>query len=59
MTEAAKKETLNKFEKFKAEKDGLAVKDELEHFAAIGWEAIDETDRDHRFFCRDWLGGDG
>lgn len=53
MTDAAKKETLNKFEKFKAEKDGLAVKDELEHFAAIGWEAMDETDRDHRL---KWLG---
>lgn len=53
MTEAAKKETLNKFEKFKAEKDGLAVKDELEHFASIGWEAMDETDRDHRL---KWVG---
>ncbi|OKH24300.1 ferredoxin--nitrite reductase [Chroogloeocystis siderophila] len=53
MTDAAKKETLNKFEKFKAEKDGLAVKGELEHFAAIGWEAMDETDRDHRL---KWLG---
>ncbi|PIG93444.1 ferredoxin--nitrite reductase [Gloeocapsopsis sp. IPPAS B-1203] len=53
MTEAAKKETLNKFEKFKAEKDGLAVKGELEHFAALGWEAIDETDRDHRL---KWVG---
>ncbi|PPS45030.1 ferredoxin--nitrite reductase [Chroococcidiopsis sp. TS-821] len=53
MTEAAKKETLNKFEKFKAEKDGLAVKGELDHFAAIGWEAMDETDRDHRL---KWVG---
>ncbi|MDJ0733611.1 MAG: ferredoxin--nitrite reductase [Nostocaceae cyanobacterium] len=35
---------LNKIEKSKAEKDGLAIKDELEHFAKIGWEAIDETD---------------
>jgi hypothetical protein len=32
--------TLNKFEKFKAQKDGLAVKDELEYFAQIGWEAM-------------------
>ncbi len=47
------KVSLNKFEKFKAEKDGLAVKAELEHFAQIGWEAIDETDRDHRL---KWLG---
>ena len=44
---------LNKFEKLKAEKDGLAVKAELEHFAQIGWEAMDETDRDHRL---KWLG---
>ncbi|XHX79103.1 MAG: ferredoxin--nitrite reductase [Stenomitos frigidus ULC029] len=44
---------LNKFEKLKAEKDGLAVKAELEHFAQIGWEAMDETDRDHRL---KWMG---
>jgi ferredoxin-nitrite reductase len=43
----------NKFEKFKAEKDGLAVKDELEYFAQIGWEAMDVTDREHRL---KWLG---
>lgn len=43
----------NKFEKIKAEKDGLTVKDELEHFAQIGWEAIDLTDRDYRL---KWLG---
>lgn len=45
--------TLNKFEKLKAEKDGLAVKTELEQFARLGWEAMDETDRDHRL---KWLG---
>ncbi|MBF2027619.1 MAG: ferredoxin--nitrite reductase [Oscillatoriales cyanobacterium C42_A2020_001] len=45
--------SLNKFEKFKAEKDGLAIKAELEHFAQIGWEAMDETDRDHRL---KWVG---
>jgi ferredoxin-nitrite reductase len=49
-TEAAK---LNKFEKFKAEKDGLAVKDELEYFAQIGWEAVDKTDLEHRL---KWVG---
>lgn len=43
----------NKFEKFKAEKDGLAVKSEIHEFARIGWEAINETDRDHRL---KWLG---
>ncbi|MEO0801590.1 MAG: ferredoxin--nitrite reductase [Cyanobacteria bacterium J06642_2] len=44
---------LNKFERYKAEKDGLAVKDELEHFARIGWEAMDETDLKQRL---KWLG---
>lgn len=46
-------EKLNKFEKFKAEKDGLVVKDELAYFAQIGWEAVDETDLTHRL---KWLG---
>ncbi|HLP87092.1 MAG TPA: ferredoxin--nitrite reductase [Nostocaceae cyanobacterium] len=45
--------TLNKFEKLKAEKDGLAIKTEIEKFAQLGWEGIDETDRDHRL---KWLG---
>jgi ferredoxin-nitrite reductase len=45
--------TANKFEKLKAEKDGLAVKSELEQFAQVGWEAMDATDRDHRL---KWLG---
>lgn len=45
--------TKNKFEKFKAEKDGLAVKAELEHFAQIGWEAVDKTDLEQRL---KWLG---
>ena len=45
--------SLNKFEKLKLEKDGLAVKADLENFAQIGWEAMDETDRDHRL---KWLG---
>jgi ferredoxin-nitrite reductase len=54
MTDIATTTTsLNKFEKFKAEKDGLAVKGEIEKFAALGWEAMDETDRDHRL---KWVG---
>ncbi|MGM3305634.1 ferredoxin--nitrite reductase [Anabaena sp. WFMT] len=54
MTETATTtEKLNKFEKFKAEKDGLAVKDEIENFAHIGWEAMDENDLNHRL---KWLG---
>ncbi len=55
MVEAAQVTTdkLNKFEKFKAEKDGLAVKDELAAIAQLGWEAVDETDLTHRL---KWLG---
>jgi ferredoxin-nitrite reductase len=55
MTDATTTTTpnLNKFEKLKAEKDGLAIKSEIEKFASIGWEAMDETDRDHRL---KWLG---
>jgi ferredoxin-nitrite reductase len=45
--------SLNKFEKLKAEKDGLAVRSELEEFARLGWEAMDDTDREHRL---KWLG---
>jgi hypothetical protein len=41
--EAKAQASLNKFEKLKAEKDGLALKAELDHFAEIGWEAMDET----------------
>jgi ferredoxin-nitrite reductase len=46
-------EKLNKFERYKVEKDGLAVKAELEHFAQIGWEAMDETDLTQRL---KWVG---
>ncbi len=54
MTDTASSDaTLNKFERFKAEKDGLAVKNDLERFATLGWENIDPTDRDHRL---KWLG---
>jgi ferredoxin-nitrite reductase len=44
---------LNKFERIKSEKDGLEVRHDLSHFAQIGWEAIDESDRDYRL---KWLG---
>jgi ferredoxin-nitrite reductase len=55
VVQAAEKDgtTLNKFEKFKAEKDGLAIKDELDHFAQIGWEAMDKTDLEYRL---KWVG---
>lgn len=45
--------TLNKFEKIKSVKDGLLVKNELDQFAQMGWEAMDEGDRDYRL---KWLG---
>jgi ferredoxin-nitrite reductase len=41
-------EKLNKFERLKAEKDGLAVLKDLDQFAQMGWEAINELDRDYR-----------
>lgn len=53
MTSTVPAASLNKFEKFKAEKDGLSVKAELEQFAQIGWETMDVTDREHRL---KWLG---
>lgn len=53
MVGTAKAEKLNKFEKFKAEKDGLAVREELNKFAEMGWEAVDKTDLEHRL---KWLG---
>ncbi len=46
-------EKKNKFEKYKAEKDGLSAKDELEKFAEMGWEALDQTDLTGRL---KWLG---
>lgn len=46
-------EKMNKFEKLKAEKDGLLVKHDLNRFAQIGWESVDETDLTHRL---KWLG---
>jgi ferredoxin-nitrite reductase len=44
---------LNKVEKVKAAKDGLDVKNELEHFAQIGWEAVEQADLETRL---KWLG---
>jgi ferredoxin-nitrite reductase len=52
-TESNIKTKLNKVEKVKAAKDGLDVKQELEHFAQIGWEAVDKTDLETRL---KWLG---
>ncbi|MEA5512866.1 ferredoxin--nitrite reductase [Nodularia sp. UHCC 0506] len=52
-TVTTNKTNLNKFEKLKAEKDGLAIKEEIEQFASLGWEAMDVTDRDHRL---KWMG---
>lgn len=44
---------LHKIEQAKLDKPGLAVKEELEHFAQIGWEAMDKTDLEVRL---KWLG---
>ncbi len=52
-TESEIKIKLNKVEKVKAAKDGLDVKNELEHFARIGWEAVDKADLETRL---KWLG---
>ena len=52
-TQSDKKKALNKFEKIKAQKDGLDIKNELEHFAEIGWEAMEKSDLEHRL---KWVG---
>lgn len=52
-TETDPKIKLNKVEKVKAAKDGLDVKNELEHFAKIGWESVDKADLETRL---KWLG---
>ena len=52
-TETDSQIKLNKVEKVKAAKDGLDVKDELQHFAQIGWEAVDKADLETRL---KWLG---
>jgi ferredoxin-nitrite reductase len=51
--EPTQESKLNKFEKFKAEKDGLQVKAQIDEFARIGWEAMDKNDLEHRL---KWLG---
>lgn len=44
---------LNKFEQLKAEKDGLAIKAQIEEFAQLGWENLEENDLNYRL---KWLG---
>jgi ferredoxin-nitrite reductase len=53
MTQTVKKEKLNKIEQAKAKKHPLLLKQELEHFARIGWEAMDEFERNQGL---KWLG---
>jgi len=48
-----KKIKLNKIEKIKAQKHGLDIKQEIEQFAQMGWEALDEDDLIVRL---KWLG---
>ena len=47
------KEKLNKLEQAKAKKHPLLLKQELDHFAEIGWEAMDEFEREKGL---KWLG---
>ena len=47
------KEKLNKLEQAKAKKHPLLLKQELNHFAEIGWEAMDEFEREKGL---KWLG---
>lgn len=53
MTQTASKQKLNKIEQAKAKKHPLLLKQELEHFATIGWEAMDEFERNQGL---KWLG---
>lgn len=53
MAIAEKSAKLNKIEQVKAEKHGLAIKDQLSHFAQIGWENMDKSDLEIRL---KWLG---
>lgn len=52
-TTTTKKVKLNKIEKVKEAKHGLDVKEEIEKFAQMGWEAMDEDDLIVRL---KWLG---
>ena len=47
---------LNKIEQNKAAKDGLLVGSEIEKFAELGWEQVDETDLQLRL---KWYGCSG
>jgi ferredoxin-nitrite reductase len=53
MTSTDKNNKLNPIEKAKAEKHPLLLRQELEHFAQIGWEAMDEFERNMGL---KWLG---
>ena len=53
MTQVATEQKLNKIEQAKAKKHPILLRQELEHFARIGWEAMDDFERD---FGLKWLG---
>ena len=53
MTNTENKNKLNPIEKSKAQKQPLLLRQELDHFAQIGWEAMDEFERN---FGLKWLG---
>ena len=52
-TTTDKKQKLNKLEQAKAKKHPLSVKQELDDFARMGWEAMEEYDREKAL---KWLG---
>ncbi|HEY9844939.1 MAG TPA: hypothetical protein V6D03_01965, partial [Candidatus Caenarcaniphilales bacterium] len=56
MTQAATKEKLNKIEQAKAKKHPLLLKQELEHLAQVGWEALEKTNEFELYHGLKWLG---
>lgn len=51
-----KKYKINKVEEAKAKKHPLELKKELEHFAQIGWEALEKTNEFDLYHGLKWLG---
>jgi len=51
-----KKLKFNKVEQAKAEKHPLLLKDELENFAQMGWEALEKTNEFDLYYGLKWLG---
>ncbi len=56
MTQAPTKEKLSKVEQAKAKKHPLLLKQELDHFAQIGWEVLEKTNEFDLYHGLKWLG---